>query len=142
MKLNQPSFHFGSLFLRGFIFLLGLIVLMAAVNKLYTYCNYRFRGVMVYGVIEHPSSGRDIGGRPLIQYKDASGSMHEFKSKAKTHWFYKPQKGEKIKIFFYENEPQRAIVDNFFYYVFLPLIFFVVGTYCCLKSIHGYPNHK
>ena len=127
----------GSSFTRIFILLLGLMVVLPALNKLYTYCTYRYLGSMAYGIIDHPSSGRDIGGRPLIQYKDSSGSVHEFKSRAKTHWLYTPQKGEKVKVFMHRSGPHKVIVDNLFHYVFLPLILLVAGLYCCLYAIFG-----
>lgn len=127
----------GTIFLRIFIFFLGLMMLFAALNKLYTYCDYRCRGSMAWGIVDHPSSGRDVGGRPLIQYKDAAGELHEFKSRAKTHWFRTPQKGERIKIYFLSNEPKNAIADSPIYYIFLPLIFLVSGGYCCLYGAFG-----
>ncbi len=89
----------GTFFMRIFVFVLGLIVILPAVNKLYSYCTYRYRGEMVYGIITHPAFSRDLGGRPLIQYTDAKGGVHEFKSRAKTHWFYAPKNGEKSKYF-------------------------------------------
>lgn len=125
----------GTGFMRIFILLLGLMMLLSALNKLYIYCSYRYLGHMTYGIVDHPSSGRDIGGRPLIQYKDLTGRVHEFKSRAKTHMFYTPQKGEKIKIFIHQSDPQKVIVDNLFYYVFLPLIFLVAGCYCFLHAV-------
>ncbi|MFW2367258.1 MAG: hypothetical protein ACN4GW_12630 [Desulforhopalus sp.] len=122
-------------FMRIFILLLGLMMVLPALNKLYIYCSYRYLGHMTYGIIDHPSSGRDIGGRPLIQYNDLTGSVHEFKSRAKTHLFYTPQKGEKIKIFIHQSDPQKAIVDNLFHYVFMPIIFLAAGCYCCLHAV-------
>lgn len=125
---------FGTIFTRIFIFFLGLLLVLSAANKIYTYCDFRFFGGMVYGIIDHPSSSRDIGGRPLIQYTDPEGGVHEFKSRAKTHWFHTPRKGEKIKVFIHGKDPQRAIVDNWFYYIFLPLVFLGAGSYCCLYT--------
>jgi hypothetical protein len=132
----------GYSFLRIFIFLLGLIMAVPAVNILYTYYNYRCQGEVTYGIVDHPSSDRGLGGRPLIQYKDFLGEVHEFKSKAKTHWLYTSKKGEKIKVFFDKNEPQRAIVDSLFYYFFLPLIFFASGCYCCVYAIFLHKENK
>lgn len=133
----MKSTSFGTVFVRVFMFILGLMVALPALNTLSTYCNYRFLGSMTYGVIDHPSSGRDFGGRPLIQYVDMAGSSHEFKSRAKTHVFQTPKKGEKIKIFIHKSDPQKAIVDSLFYYVLLPLIFLAAGCYCCLSSLFG-----
>ncbi|WP_136806520.1 hypothetical protein [Desulfosediminicola flagellatus] len=133
----MKSTSFGTLFVRVFMFILGLIVALPALNTLSKYSNYRFLGSMTYGVIDHPSSGRDFGGRPLIQYVDMAGSTHEFKSRAKAHIFQTPKKGEKIKIFIHKSDPQKAIVDNLFYYVVLPLIFLAVGCYCCLSALFG-----
>lgn len=127
----------GTSLLRIFIFLLGLMLLLPALNKLYSYYNYRYLGYMVYGTVDHPSSGRDIGGRPWIQYLDKAGNVHEFKSKAKTHWFYAPKRGEKMKVFIHRRDTQKAIVDSLFYYVVLPLILLTAGGYCCLWAILG-----
>lgn len=130
----------GPVSLRVFVFLLGLIMTLAAFNKLYTYCSFRYFGTVAYGIIEHPSASRDLGGRPLIQYLDESGNTHEFKSRAKTHWFKTPERGEKIKVFIHGKEPHKAIVDSLFYYVFLPLIFLACGCYCCGYAIFHRKN--
>lgn len=130
----------GTISLRIFIFLLGLVMALPALNMLYTYCNYRYFGSMVYGTVSHPSSGRDMGGRPLIEYADARGEVHEFKSRAKTHLFYAPKKGEKIKIFFHRKDPQKAIVDSLLFYVLLPLIFLAVGCCFFMYAILGRRN--
>ena len=131
-----------TLLIRSFIFLLGVLVLAAGLNKFSTYCFYRLRGVAVYGVVDHPSSGRGLGGRPVVQYADRSGTLHEFKSVAKTHWFYRPEAGEKIKIYYDNKQPHKAIVDNWFFYLFLPLLLIVVGLYFCIYAlwIHREPG--
>ena len=139
-KYSMPSSIIGTISLRIFIFLLGLIMALPAVNLLYTYYKYRCQGEVTYGIVDHPSSDRGLGGRPLIQYKDFLGEVHEFKSKAKTHWFYTPKKGEKIKVFFDKNEPQRAIVDSLCYYFFLPLIFLTAGCCFFMYAILGRKN--
>lgn len=95
----------GPISMRIFIFLLGLMMVLTAINKLYSYLQYRYRGNMAYGIIDHPSASRDFGGRPLVQYESASGEVYELKSEAKTHWFRTPRKGERVKIFFDEMKP-------------------------------------
>ena len=125
----------GKLFIQSFIFLIGIMVLASGASKLYKYCSSRFLGESAYGIVDRPSAGRGLGGRPLIQYEDSSGVMHEFKSVAKTHWFYRPKAGEKIKIFIKKSEPQHAIVDSWIFYLFFPILFLVVGSYCCLYAI-------
>lgn len=125
----------GTIVFRIFIFLLGVIMVLPALNMLYTYCNYRYLGSIAYGTIDHPSSGRDLGGRPLIKYLDKVGNVHEFKSKAKTHWFASPERGEKIKVFIHGSDMQKAIVDSLFHYVLLPLVFLAAGLYICLYAI-------
>jgi hypothetical protein len=123
------------LIIQIFIFLLGFMVFAAGAAKIYTYTTYRFWGEATLGEVEHPASSRGIGGRPLIQYADSSGLLHEFKSVAKTHWFFKPETGEKIKIYFDKDEPQNAIVDSLFFYVVLPLFFISIGCFCCVYAI-------
>lgn len=127
----------GGIITRLFIFSLGIIMIIPALNQLYTYGNYIFWGDSTYGVIDHPASSRDIGGRPLIRYEDMTGSIHEFKSRAKTHLFFTPQRGEKIKILIAGDDSRKAIVNNLFHYLVLPLIFLVAGGYCCLYVLRG-----
>lgn len=131
----MKSGYFSSIFVRFFIFILGLIMVLPALNTLYTYCSYRYMGNTTIGVIDHPSSGRDLGGRPLIKYTDVPGNVHVFKRRAKTHLFQTPQKGEKIQLFIHKSDPQKAIVNNLLYYILLPLIFLAGGCYCCLYAI-------
>lgn len=138
MTSKTKNFHFlGTIFTRTFIFLLGLMMVLSALHKLYIYCNYRYLGSMAYGIIDHPSSGRDFGGRPLIEYTGLDGRVHEFKSRAKTHLFYTPKRGEKIKILIHKSDPQKVIVDNLFHYVLLPLIFLCAGIYSCSFAVAG-----
>ena len=125
----------GKLFIKAFVFVLGFMVFAAGVSKLYTYGSYRFLGETTLGEIAHPASSRGLGGRPLIQYEDSSGLVYEFKSVAKTHWFFKPQTGEKLTVFFDGDEPNKAIVDSKFYYVVLPILFICVGGFCCVYAI-------
>ncbi len=113
----------------------GLVLLIPAGYKLLTYCSFRFLGNHTEGIVIHSSSGRDMGGRPFLQYEDGGGSLHEFKSRAKTHWFKRPVLGEKIEVFIDKNDPGTAIVNNLFYYVYLPLLLIVVGGWCFLLGI-------
>lgn len=124
----------GPAFTRIFVFLLGLLIISGSANKLYIYCGLRFLGNTTYGVIDHPASGRDFGGRPLIQYKDSLGNMYDFKSRAKTSWFHTPIRGERIRIFYDKNNPRKAIVDSLSYHLVLPLIFFITGCYCIYST--------
>ena len=125
----------GEIFTRILILVLGLIMFIPAANQLYRYCQLQFFGIHATGTVTHSSSSRDWGGRPLIQYEDQEGSLYEFKSKVKTHWFTKPVKGEKIEVLFARADSSQVIVDSIFYYVIVSLIFLVAGCYCCLRSI-------
>jgi hypothetical protein len=118
----------GNLITKSFILTMGFILLVPSAYKVYRYCIFRSQSVVVNGIIEKPLWGGGLGGRPLIEYKDLQGKSHYFKSKAKTHWFYAPQKGEEIKVFYLEHDPEMAIVDSMFYHLFLPLFFVVIGT--------------
>jgi hypothetical protein len=82
----------------------------------------------VVGFIIDSSRGRDLGGRPFIEYKDQQGKLYQKKSIAKTHWFFSPKVGEKMKVFYDERDPNIAIVDSKFHYIFLPLCFIAVGV--------------
>lgn len=135
--MQKSSLIFSRVFVRLIILFIGLIIIVPAANTLFTYGKYRYLGIEAWGIIDHPSSSRDFGGRPLIQYRDGDQKLHEFKSKAKTHWFKTPKKGERINIFIHRDEPGRAIVNNLFHYVLLPLVFLFAGGYCCLYSFTG-----
>jgi hypothetical protein len=125
----------GEVFTRLMMVFIGLLMLVPSAHKLHVYCSLRFFGTHADGTVVHSSSGRALGGRPLLQYRDEQGTIYEFKSRAKTHWFKRPVVGETIEIFFDKEAPNKAIVNNFTYNVFFPLLFGVAGCYCCLKSI-------
>ena len=134
MSHRQDSIT-GEVLTRILILVLGLIMFIPAAHQLYRYCQLQFFGIHTTGTVTHSSSGRDWGGRPLIQYVDQDGSLHEFKSKAKTHWFTRPVKGEKIEVLFDRTDSSEVIVNNIFYYVIVSLAFIAAGCYCCLRSI-------
>ena len=139
---NQHDSITGEILTRIVLVIVGLIMFIPAANKLSTYCSLRFFGTNTDGIVTHSSSSRDLGGRPLIQYSDGEGGIYEFKSKAKTHWFKRPAVGEKIDVFFDKNNPTMVVVNNLFYYVFLPLIFIIAGSYCCYKSLRLHHSRK
>ena len=116
-----------SLMVNLFVLLLGLVVLVPSAYQIYKYCTFRFKGISVYGVIENPLQAKDLGGRPFVEFEDLQGDKHGFKTKAKTNWFLAPKKGEKIKIYYFENDPQTAIVDSLFHYLIFPLFFNIIG---------------
>lgn len=131
------SLNKGAAILRGFFLLVGIMLVITGCSKLYYYVDFRLMGVETSGVIEHPATATVLGGRPLIQYEDDSGTTHEFRSKAKTHWFTKPQKGESLSIVYKRNEQQSAIANNLLYYVFGPMGFMAVGFFFLLQAIHS-----
>ena len=118
----------GNLITKTFTLMMGFILLIPSAYKVYTYCIFRSQSVAVNGIIEKPLCGGGLGGRPLIEYKDLQGKSHSFKSKAKTHLFYAPQKGEEIKVFYLQHDPEIVTVDRVLYHLFLPLFFVVIGT--------------
>ena len=118
----------GNLATKLLILSLGLLFLLPPAYKLYTYCAFRCRAISIDGIIIHSSRGRDLGSRPFVEYKDLLGNLHERKSKAKTHWFFAPKVGEKIKVLYDKRNPDVAIVDSTFYYIFLPLFFIAIGA--------------
>lgn len=134
-KFTFSSLNAGSVFLRAFFLLLGIMMLAAGFGKLYYYVDFRLMGFDTFGVIEHPATTTVMGGRPLIRYEDALGNIHEFRSRAKTHWFHKPQKGETLRVIYKKQESQSAIVNNVLYYVILPLGFIVVGCFFTLQAV-------
>lgn len=137
MKKRQCYFLFldrDSFFLRALFLFIGAMLLIAGFSKLFFYVDLRLTGTKTVGIIEHPATTTVLGGRPLVQYEDATGKTHEFRSKVKTHWFSKPQKGETLSVLYDNKGKQREIVNNFVFYVFLPLGFIVVGAYFLLHA--------
>ena len=113
----------------------GLILFVSSTYLLFTYFSFKRQAVEVSGTIEKPLWGGDLGGRPFIEYRDASGQMHGFKAKAKTHWFFAPQKGESIRVFYLEQTPGVAIVDDKIHYVVMPLFFAAIGGLICVYVV-------
>jgi len=120
----------GNLVTKLFILFLGLLFLLPPVYKLYTYYAFRYHAISVEGIIIDASRGRDMGGRPFVEYKDRQGKSYERKSKAKTHWFFAPKVGEKTRVFYDKRDPTKAIVDSTFHYIVLPLCFIIAGAFC------------
>lgn len=126
-ELEMKSIGFGNLMTQALMLAFGLLLLVPCAYKLTTYLIFRNHAVAVDGVIDKPARGMELGSRPFVEYKDLHGKVFHIKSKAKTHWFYAPEKGAKIKVFYLEKDPGSAMVDSLFYYVFLPLGFMAVG---------------
>ena len=120
---------------------LGLLFLLPPAYKLYNYCVFRAHAISVDGIITDALRGGDMGGRPFVEYKDLQGKSYERKSKAKTHWFFAPKVGEKITVFYDESDPTKAIVDNTFHYIVLPLCFILAGTCCILVVVRDSLPH-
>ena len=125
----------GKIITQLFCLAIGLICLVPSIHQLCMYSMFRYRSVAVYGVIEHPSAGRDMGGRPLVRYVDHLGAVHEFKSRAKTHWFARPREGERIRVFYVKQQPQSAKVDSLFHYILFPLGIGAAGGYGCYRAV-------
>ena len=106
---------------------LGLLFLLPPAYKLVTYAVFRFHAITVEGTIADGSRGRDLGGRPFVEYTDQQGNAYEIKSKAKTHWLFAPKVGEKLKVFYDERDPGKAIVNSNIHYIFIPLCFIAAG---------------
>ena len=124
---------------------LGLLFLLPSAYKLYTYCTFRFHAISVDGIITDASRGRDLGGRPFVTYQDLQGNSHGIKSKAKTHWFFAPKVGEKIKVIYDKRNPDVAIVDSTIHYIVLPLFFITTGVsflFCLLRDSLSERRHS
>jgi hypothetical protein len=140
-KFTFSSQNMDSTLLLVFFLLVGVIMVITGCSKLYYYVDFRLLGVKSSGMIEHPATTTVLGGRPLIRYEDASGKIHEFRSKAKTHWFTKPQKGEVLGIIYKKKETQRAIVNNLLYYIIWPIGFIIVGCFFLFQAMNLINRH-
>lgn len=118
-----------------FFLFIGVMMIIAGINKLYYYVDLQLVGTETDGVIEHPATTTILGGRPLVRYEDAVGIIHEFRSKAKTHWFSKPRKGETLSVIYDKQESQRMIVNDLLYYVLLPLGFIAAGCFFSFQAV-------
>lgn len=125
----------GDIVMRIVAISVGLILMIPAGYKLIRYCSFYLLGSHTEGTVIDASSGRDMGGRPFLQYEDGNGVSHEFKTRAKTHWFKRPVVGEKIDVLIDSNDSGTAIANNLFYYVYFPLLLFMVGGWCFLRGI-------
>lgn len=125
----MKSSRVGDLIPKLFMLLIGIMFVIPPVYKLYTYCSFRYRSISVYGVVSDHSRGRGMGGRPFVKFADQSGNHYEIKSQAKTHWFYAPRQGEKIRVFYLKDAPQVAIVDSTFHYIVFPLSLVIIGSF-------------
>jgi hypothetical protein len=127
----------GTITAKLIILSLGLLFLLPSAYKLYTYCTFRYRAISVDGIITDALRGRDLGGRPFVAYEDLLGNSYERKSKAKTHWFFAPKTGEKIRVFYDKRDPAVAIVDSTIHYIIIPLFFIATGAcflFCFLRD--------
>ncbi len=135
----------GNIATKLIILSLGLLFLLPSAYKLYTYCTFRYHAISADGIITDASRGRDLGGRPFVTYQDLLGNSYERKSKAKTHWFFAPKVGEKIKVLYDKRNPAVAIVDSTIHYIVLPLIFIATGAcllYCLLRDSLSERRHS
>ena len=118
----------GNLVAKSMALVVGLILLLPSACKLYEYSSFRARATAVYGVVERPLWGGDMGGRPLVAFRDSEGVRHEFKTRAKIYWFSAPRKGDRVRVLYLESEPDRAIADSLSHYLVIPLCFMAVGA--------------
>ena len=125
---GMKSTGLGNLMTRLLMLFFGLILLVPCAYKLYAYCVFRSQAIAVYGIVDKPARGMELGSRPFVEYKDLQGNVYSKKSRAKTHWVYAPEKGEKICVFYLEKDPKTAMVDSLFHYVILPLGFMALGA--------------
>lgn len=106
---------------------LGLCLVVPFGYRICTYGIFKYQSNAVDGAVVKPLRGGDIGGRAILEYKDLNNNTHEIVSKYKTHWFFAPRPGERIRVLFQPQEPEVAIVDSFFHYIALPLFCVVLG---------------
>jgi len=118
----------GDLFVKLITLSFGLILLLPSTYKFYSYVIFRSHAVAVYGYVEKAMGNGVLGGRPFIAYQDTQGKVYSFRSRAKTNWLFTPKRGDKVKVLFLQNDPQKAIVDSVFYYILFPLVFCVMGA--------------
>ena len=113
----------------------GICLIIPFGCRLYTHSVFTCQSVSVEGVVVKSLRGRDIGGRALVEYKDPNGNVYEVPSKYKIHWFFAPTQGEQIGVRFMANDPEIAIVDSLFHYIFVPSGCIVVGIALIFSAV-------
>lgn len=136
-----PAFY-RNLSTRAIILSLGLLFLLPPAYKICAYVAFRSHAISVNGTIIDSSRGRDMGGRPIVAYKDLQGNLYERKSKAKTHWFFERSVGETIKVFYDKGDPHKSIVDSNFHYIYLPVGFIAAGIYILFSLFRDHLSKK
>lgn len=124
----MKSLRLGNLTARILTISLGVMLFFPSALKLYRYGVFRAQAVSVIGVVEDPMRGRGMGGKPFVSYRDREGNRYEKRSEAKTHWFYAPRKGEPLRVYYLEKDPETAIVGSTFHYVLFPLLLAAAGA--------------
>ncbi len=116
-----------NLFLRSFVFLLGLIIIVPTMYKVYHYTTLRMHCSLTYGWVSRTGQGQYLGSRPYVTFSDANGVIHEVRSNVNYYFLFAPQIGKKLRVFYRESEPESALVDNWVHYILLPVIFLCLG---------------
>lgn len=58
---------------------------------------------------------------------------HEIRSRVNYHWFFAPTVGSTMHVRYPSNQPENAIVDSYFHYLIIPMVFILIGgsiLYC------------
>ena len=72
----MKSTGLGNLMTRLLMLFFGLILLVPCAYKLYTYCVFRSQAIAVYGIVDKPARGMEMGSKPFVEYKDHELSLN------------------------------------------------------------------
>ena len=119
----------GRFFLKGMVFLFGVLLIIPPGCKLFNYLRIKNQGHETVGYVTRPGTGNYIGAKPFVGFQDRAGNHHEVRSKVNYHFFFAPKTDDRFNVYYYEADPEEALVDSPFHYFYLPLFFMAVGGY-------------
>lgn len=113
--------------------LLGVILLFPATVKVTRYGILCMHSTAVTGTVTRAGMGAYMGAKPYVAFTDRHGMVHEIKSRVNYHWFFAPTVGSAMRVRYPSNQPESAIVDSYFHYLVIPMLFILMGgtiLYC------------
>lgn len=118
-----------ALFLKGFVLLLGLVIIIPTLSKFLHYATVRLHCTHVYGSVTRTGHGQYLGSKPYVTFKDGKGDVYEVRSAVNYYFLFAPKRGDRLRVYYSASDPQSALVDNWVHYLLLPLVFLSIGFF-------------
>ncbi|MDY7097298.1 MAG: DUF3592 domain-containing protein [Pseudomonadota bacterium] len=97
---------------------------------------YETDGIKTTGAVVRVITDSDDGTttyRPVVTFVDQTGQRHQFTSNAASSW-WDYSRGDPIDVVYLPDKPEKARIDGFLGRLFLPLMFFVLGSFFALAG--------